>query len=345
MKAFDACRFSIGVSVLLCSACFLTPQKAKAQQTWNLTVGAESRDQAKQAEAFLPNEVWIRPGDSVTWTAQPKNEPHTVTFLTPNGIVPPPPPPDGPPPCPPPPGGVQPSGSSFIGASCVTSGPLTNGAAYTVKFPTAGNYQLICLFHPDMTGVVHVVSTNPQSPFYMATLPYIQADYDKQGRDNASDMIGDTDTPYEERNDFRRSLNAVLMTGEESATAGGREQFSIVRFLPGKIVVHVGDTVEWVNTDPAEPHTVTFGTEPDNPMAQVNVKTDGDGALHGTIGSPTDSVSSGFLLNTAENATGSPLPPKGLTRIRITFTHAGTYKYICVLHDVSGMLGTVLVLP
>src|SRR5690348_2637865 len=90
---------------------------------------------------------------------------------------------------------------------------------------------------------------------------------------------------------------------------------------------------------------LTFGTEPGNPMARVNVKTDGDGALHGTIGSATDSVSSGFLLNTAENATGAPLPPQGLTRIRITFTHAGTYKYICALHDVSGMLGTVVVLP
>lgn len=344
MKKLDLCRFGIGVSVLLCSIC-LIPQKTKAQQTWNLSLGAESRDQAKQAEAFLPNEVWIRPGDSVTWTAQPKNEPHTVTFLTPGGIVPPPPPPEGPPPCPPPPGGVQPSGSSFTGASCVTSGPLTNGATYTVKFPTAGNYQLICLFHPDMSGVVHVVSTNPESPFYMATLPYIQGDYDKQARDNAADMIGDTDSPYEERSDFRHSQNVILMTGEESATAGGREQFSIVRFLPGKIVVHAGDTVEWINTDPAEPHTVTFGTEPGNPMARVNVKTDGDGALHGVIGSATDSVSSGFLLNTAENATGAPLPPQGLTRIRITFTHAGTYKYICALHDVSGMLGTVVVLP
>lgn len=345
MKGVGRWRFVIGLSAVLLSACFLTPQRVKAQQTWNLAVGAESSDQAKQAEAFLPNEVWIRPGDSITWTAQPKNEPHTVTFLKPSGIVPPPPPPNGPPPCPPPASGVQPSGSSFTGASCVTSGPLTSGNTYTVKFPTAGNYQVICLFHADMTGVVHVVSTNPESPFYMATLPFIQADYDKQGRDNAADMIGDTDTPMEERNDLPRSLNAVVMSGEESATAGGREQFSILRFFPGKIVIHVGDTVEWSNTDPAEPHTITFGTEPANPMQQVNVKKDGDGALHGTIGSPTDSVSSGFLLNTPENATGAPLPPQGSTRIRITFTHAGTYKYICALHDPSGMLGTVVVLP
>jgi hypothetical protein len=35
-----------------------------------------------QALAFLPNEIWIHAGDSITWTF-PVSEPHTVTFLTP----------------------------------------------------------------------------------------------------------------------------------------------------------------------------------------------------------------------------------------------------------------------
>ena len=36
---------------------------------------------------------------------------------------------------------------------------------------------------------------------------------------------------------------------------------SIYRFTPESIVVNVGDTVEWTNSDPVTAHTVTFGTE------------------------------------------------------------------------------------
>jgi plastocyanin len=31
-------------------------------------VGAQSRDGGKQALAFLPNELWVHAGDSITWT-------------------------------------------------------------------------------------------------------------------------------------------------------------------------------------------------------------------------------------------------------------------------------------
>src|SRR5437762_2507547 len=46
------------------------------------TTGAQSGDKGKQALAFLPNEVWVHTGDSVTWTF-PTDEIHTVTFLKP----------------------------------------------------------------------------------------------------------------------------------------------------------------------------------------------------------------------------------------------------------------------
>ena len=101
--------------------------------------------------------------------------------------------------------------------------------------------------------------------------------------------------------------------------------------------------MEWTNLDPTEPHTVTFGTEPANPMAIVGAVPTADGALHGTIASATDSVSSGFLAAAPQDQIGSPQQPPGTTRIRITFTKAGTYNYICALHDVDGMVGQVVV--
>src|SRR5262249_61493100 len=81
-------------------------------------VGAQSRDGGKQALAFLPNELWVHAGDSITWTFV-TDEKHTVTFLKP-----------GPPAqirptfqtgCP----GTTPDGSSFDGSACVNSGPWT----------------------------------------------------------------------------------------------------------------------------------------------------------------------------------------------------------------------------
>ena len=68
--------------------------------------GAQSEDKGRQALAFLPNELWVHVGDSVTW-AFPTDEPHTVTFLGASQVRPPFP--VGCPPGPPP--GATPSGS------------------------------------------------------------------------------------------------------------------------------------------------------------------------------------------------------------------------------------------
>src|SRR5215472_16174240 len=64
----------------------LIPQLLAAQ--WNATVGAQSSDLGRQGLAFLPNEIWIHAGDSITWTVAVA-EPHTVTFLTDGQIRPP----------------------------------------------------------------------------------------------------------------------------------------------------------------------------------------------------------------------------------------------------------------
>ena len=64
----------------------LLPQLLSAQ--WNATVGAQSYDLGRQGLAFLPNEIWIHAGDSITWTVT-ADEPHTVTFLTDGQIRPP----------------------------------------------------------------------------------------------------------------------------------------------------------------------------------------------------------------------------------------------------------------
>jgi plastocyanin len=298
------------------------PLALRAQ--WFANVGAESPDEAKQADAFLPNEIWIHVGDNITWTFVPVNEIHTVTFLLPGQVRPS----FG--------ACTAPSGSSFDGTtSCVSSAPLLNGAKYTVTFPTAGNYKVVCLVHANMNGAVHVLPAS-------ISLPHTQSFYDTQARDQARDLINDADGPVEEAHDFGPGPNAVVMHGEIGATAGGRQYLSILRFLPGKIVIHVGDSVEWTNTDPTEPHTVTFGPPSFGP---VNVTTGADGSLQSTISSTSAAVSSGILKAALEDRTGLAQSPLGTTRIRVTFTQPGTYQYFCSIHAVTGMKGTVQVVP
>jgi plastocyanin len=108
----------------------------------------------------------------------------------------------------------------------------------------------------------------------------------------------------------------------------------------------VGETVEWNNSDPVEPHTITFGTEPPNPMPpSANVTLDNDGARHAEISSATDSAHSGFIVATPQDRTGLPASPLGVTRFRVTFRQPGVFDYICALHDQLGMKGEVVVLP
>jgi len=333
-----------------------------------LKVGAESPDEAKQADAFLPNEIWIYSGDSIQWTWQTKREPHTVTLLKPGQTRPTPPPPVGPPSGPPigPPfyfGSQCPSPNpyeggtaTYDGSACVSSAVLNGGTApsnFTVIFPKAGNYKFVCLLHTNQIGTVHVLSTEPASPFYAASLPYTQSEYDEQAREQAENILKDTDNLEQEVRDFPRSKNEVLMVGQVAATGGGRQYLAIVRFFPETIYIHKGETVEFTNADPTEPHTVTSGTSDTlvNDMARVNVSTEADGARRAKVdsdsnfenASPTKGVNSGFLQAAPEDLAGRAQSLPGTTRIRITFNVAGTFPYHCALHDLDGMRGTVVV--
>ena len=119
-----------------------------------------------------------------------------------------------------------------------------------------------------------------------------------------------------------------------------------MRFIEPELVIHAGGTVEWTNFDPITPHTITFGTEPENPIPPSgNVTVDGDGALHATISSASDNVHSGFIMSAPQERIGLPQAPLGSTRFRITFTAPGVYPYICALHDDLGMKGQIIVLP
>ncbi len=325
-------------------AVLTVPQAGRALE-WHATVGAQSGDKGRQALAFLPNEIWIHAGDSIEWRWD-ADEVHTVTFIPESEIrplfqtiVP------------------SPNGSSFpspnapetiVSSPGVLADAFVKGATFTVNFPKTGNFKQVCLFHQNMTGVVHVLEATQN-------LPHDQDFYDRQAANQRRDLLSDRDGglvaachPYGEcaAHDSLKVRVVTAGIGEISATAGGTQTLSVVRFMDDQIHIRAGDTVEWTNQDPVTPHTVTFGMEPANIFAPFpsNLPVDADGALHAVITSPAENISSGIIAAAAQDMVfGSPQTPLGVTRFRVTFPNPGVFPYICTLHDTLGMKGTVIV--
>jgi plastocyanin len=327
-------KFSCCCALLIALA---VPGSALAE-TWQLQAGAESPNRGAQALAFLPNEIWIHAGDSIRWTF-PTHERHTLTFLKPGQTRPPA---FGPTfgvlvGCP----GVTPDGMSFFGSTCLTSDVLlldqntTTPPAYSVTFPTAGNFKFVCLVHADMTGVVHVL--NLPEP-----LPHDQDFYDRQAQSEQARLLADAAIlAYQPGSGVAAGLGEVV-----TPSGAGSQTASLMRFVRQTIVVRVGDTVEWTNRDPSINHTVTFGAEPADPRPpSANVTPTVDGARQAVISSAPDSVNSGFLSPAPQDRANLAQANPGVTRFRVTFTSPGTFNYICAVHDQLGMGGKVIVHP
>ena len=327
--------------ILVPAVLFLFIPKAvqATSQNWQLTVGAESKDGAKQAMAFLPNEIWINPGDSITWTTG-SHEGHTVTFLKPGQNRP---------------SNAQgcatipaliyedvgadeaaeaPDAATATGEAAITpdlpvpsydgivtspnvacahSGTLSLPTptlpvapkTFTVTFPVAGNFKFVCLIHHDMTGVVHVVSgalpTN--DPQVYVDEAGNQAQEILSDADQAKDGEGDDQGGWSSKSD---GSHRVITRGEVVATGGGGRQYlTIMRFLPSTIYVHVGDTVTWTNEDATEPHTVTsdpYGAYPNpgaDPPPGIGSTKAADGTVLGTLPNAFSCASA-----------GNPAPPE-----------------------------------
>jgi len=228
--------------------------------------------------------------------------------------------------------------ASFDGSTCVSTPPMVSGQTFSVMFPSPGNFKLVCLVHPDMTGVVHVLGTS-------TPLPHEQSFYDKEAADQAHDLLAELNNGQVHHHTV--SPNAVIVgAGKTLANGGGHNTISLMRFVQPELVIHAGATVEWTNDDPSMPHTITFGTEPGDPSPpSPNVSTDADGALRATVSSTSDSVHSGFIVSAPQDQTSLLQTPLGFARFRVTFTNPGVYPYICALHDNLGMKGTIIVLP
>jgi len=378
---------------------------------WQAKVGAQVPDclaggdadlklaqgcQAHQAMAFIPNEIWIHQNDIITWT-HATDEGHTVTFLyqpqpaivgvgpypaaqqRPSGAV----------------GctaiggaSTTPNNSAYdpsgiLGLQCVNSGTIaTYGDTYTVVFPAQGNFKFTCLIHASMYGTVHVLDP-------AAALPYSQTAYNVQALAQTISITDDL-VPLSA---LANGTGRVYTLGKVLSTGGGWQYGSLFRFVDSlgrtitksnPVVVKLGQTVEFANLDPVEPHTITFGCPTDDPTCPVGggagafVDTNGtkgtaaDGARFAVMNGPFDpadetqrdaqsvaEINSGLLIAQAQDRATGTVPLSGtpgtsvgiaqvtptLNRFRVVFNTLGSYRFICELHDEIGMIGWVKVIP
>jgi plastocyanin len=281
---------------------------------WRVLVGNQSRNMAVQGMRFLPGQVWVDQGDTVTWTANAA-EIHTVTFLRGGKKQTSLPPFD--------PTSTQQTsrtaGRVYNPSKAFNSGVLTTGGpisafpsikvyrSYTLKFPQDGTFTYYCLVHGVMmTGTIHVRTDG--TPY-----PFTQAQYDAQASRQAGQLVAHGQKLLT-RTAAGASAHHVFAGAEDNKVL-------VMRFLHGTVHVTVGTKVTFENITREVPHTVTFGREPPGP------------AVLTPSGDPTHY--SGGALNS-----GILLPGKSFT---VTFTKAGTFPYICALHDTMGMKGKVVV--
>jgi plastocyanin len=286
------------------------PVAAAGPQTWNVDAGTGDAT-GVAALKFYPAALTVDAGDTVTWKIA--GNAHTISFLTTGQTPPAPDSPEAQAPA---------GGSSFDGSAYTSSGikfPAPGQDTYSLTFPTAGTYPFHCLIHPGMDGTLTVAAAGTPYPLDQAAVTAAN-----QAAEAADIATGHT---------LEASFSPTTTTNSDGSTtyhlaAGvGSGMISILRYISSTLDVQVGDTVEWTNLDSnGEPHSVSFGPEPKDASALA--------PSGGTTYAGTGWVSSGLYV-------GPPIPAPHSYSLK--FTKAGTFPYICVLHDVVGMNGSITV--
>jgi plastocyanin len=284
-----------------------TAANAADNQTVSVNVGGG--EPGYSVNAFFPQDTTIHPGDTVNFKF-PWLEPHMVVVdngVDLNSAEPP----------------ADVSPFDFDGVrtyvySGVISGP--NAPDFDIKFEKAGTYKIICLIHQGMEGSVKVVDSGTVDTAATAAA--------RGASEYAADLA---------------ALKAVAASLDKPAAvtpqAGGGNLFSLIAggrtdkgdvdlFFPKSVNIKEGDSIKWTNNT-ITPHTVTVGTAPEGDPFEIPASTpaatyDGTGFWNsGIIG-----------VNPEDASQSNPT-------FQMTFSKAGTYSYICLLHAPLGMTGTV----
>jgi plastocyanin len=230
-------------------------------------------------------------------------------------------------------GALPQGGKSYNGSAVAGSGaPLGAAKPYTLKFPKTGTFTYYCVVHPGMQAKVKVVAKGK-------AIPSKKADAKAAAKLLASEV--------------KVARKTATLKTPANTVVGGNDKGPVVqlRFFPKTLHVATGGTVTFKVTSKPEAHTFSFGPQkfledtanafvtPANGALQFNpliafpseappAVPSYDGTAHGN-----GFISTGVL-------DGDPASPQPTTA-KITFTKAGSYGFICLIHPF--MQGTVVV--
>jgi plastocyanin len=298
----------VAICALAMAAPFAIRKAIATEHEVNVKAGGGETGYA--VNLFLPSDVTVNTGDTVTWGFD-WFEPHSVTYGTPTGD-------------PTMPSVPLDAAHEFDGSSYFSSGLLgeefSEVTTFSVTFMNAGNYDIYCAIHPFMTSTVNVVDSGTVDT---------QEELDARGAAEYGPALAELKTlqgqlaaaPFTstDNGDGTKTWNAVV----SGATMSG----DVMQFFPPSAGIKAGDTLRWTNSTPV-PHTVTFnmqeypGGDPFAVPRSSNTTFDGTGFTNSGI------IGVDF--------------PDG-TSYALKFSKAGTYNFVCILHANQGMAGTVTV--
>ena len=303
-------------------------------QTYEVNADAAA---PQQIATYFPGVLSVRPGDTIVFSNKSNEAPHTITLgiKADNSNRVPPVTQKGeenpvafgpcftdtdPSPtmttCPTPSNPASPpefAGKGFWNSGVLAPAVAPTGNKITLKLASTiapGDYSVVCLLHPFMASTLKVVAKDTDRKTPAAA----QAEATSASTKAVADAA---------------KVQAPSAAAGNVTTGYGDRIVSVNLFAPATLSVKVGDTVTWQDGNPYEPHTVTFKSPYKSPQEA------GALAPHGDKSGGT--YSGGF---TSSGIIG-PAPFFPGNTFSLKFAKAGTYDYICILHD--GMKGTVTV--
>ncbi len=306
-------------------------------------------------EAFLPETVHIRAGDTVMWQLG-HNEFHTVDFFVDGETAPfaiPVPggqegeemvnPPSRLPGAP-----VEVYDSTKFASSSLMSFDLAGPGAppndkFSLTFEQPGTYDFICQIHPWMTGQVVVEAAT-------ATDVPNQEAINAQAETERAALLAEIELAREQGAEVRSQPgphdNTIwhVRAGGINFITGDQHAYSF-DLMPQELTIESGDTVVWTS---AEYHIIVFDDAPPAPEPFV-LQPAPEGSASGTpivlINNETFTPAqpSAVYDPTQYYSSGGIGPVGDYNGWALTFEQPGTYDYFCPLHVKLGMKGTIIV--
>jgi plastocyanin len=243
---------------------------------------------------------------------------------------------------------AQQTATDFTGAQTYyNSGFLPEGDTFKVKLSPdikPGTYRYYCNLHgPDMSGTITVKAKDDKVPS--------SSDVDSAGKKELADVVNKILPDYNKAKAGQFPQPGVKNVAGYGSDAA--QEALVNEMIPAQIDAKVGEKVTWTVIGP---HTISFGKAPIEPGKYFTKAPDGAWHLNAQAfmpaGFPPPPESNGPPPANAPPVTpidggtydGSTFKSTGVLtgfgppfpQPSITFTKAGTYSYVCLIHPKMG---------